>query len=61
MKQFFIGIWEVLVKYYTIYNDFIHSIFKDQVGDLVVGLIDIFVVVGIVLLIGRYAFEPKEK
>lgn len=60
MKQFFVGLWEAIVKYYMIYNDFIHSIFKDQLGDLVVGLIDITVAVLIVLSIGRFAFTAKE-
>ena len=53
-------IWEEIVKYYTVYSDFIHSIFPSQLGDLVVYLIDIVVIVLIIKMIASLAFGNKE-
>ena len=60
MKEFFMELWSTIVNYYMIYSDFIHSIFRAQVGDLVEGLIDLGVVVAIVLAVARFAFASRE-
>jgi len=59
MKNFFTNIWEGLVNIYNIYSNFVHSIFPGQLGNLVVGVIDILVVGAIVIYIGKIAFTSK--
>ena len=59
MEQIFNDIWSAIVKYYTIYSDFIHSILPGQLGDLAEGLIDIVIVIAIIKIISTFAFGTK--
>ena len=51
------SIGAAIVNYYNIYSDFIHSIFKDQLGDLVEYVLDIAIAVIIVKAIAGIAFK----
>lgn len=59
MKEFFMNIWAKCVELYMMYSDFVHSILKDQLGDLAVYVINIAVVSAIVIVIARMAFGTK--
>lgn len=59
MKEFFKGLWEQLVSIYAAYYEFIHSIFPDQLGDYIVYLIDLTVIILVVWLLARIAFQTK--
>lgn len=59
MKEFFVGIWSKIVQLYTMYTDFVHSILKDQLGDLAIYVINIAVVSALVIFIAKIAFSSK--
>ena len=59
IKNFFVKIWEYICEGYKIYDGFIHSLFPDQLGDLVVGVINIGVAVLIVVILTKAAFTTR--
>ncbi len=59
MKDSFSNIWDSLVKIYTSYSDFVHSIIPGQLGDLVVFILNLIVVCIIVKIIASVAFGTK--
>jgi len=59
MKEFLSNIWIKCVEYYSIYSDFIHSIFPKELGDLIEGVLDIAIVCIIVKLISTLAFGTR--
>ena len=59
MKDFFKSIGEFIVKAYSTYSDFIHSIFAAELGDFVEYLLDIIVAAAIVKLVASVAFRTK--
>jgi hypothetical protein len=59
LMNVFTDIWEVIVKYYTLYSEMIHSVFPSQLGDLVEGILDIIIVCAIIKIIADAAFKTK--
>lgn len=55
----FADIGAELVNAYARYSGFIHSIFPDQIGDLVEYIVDIGIIVIFVKIISSYAFTTK--
>ena len=59
--KFIKQIFEFIVKLYTIYSDFIHSIFRDELGDFVIFLINIAVIIAVVKVVASVAFQTKSR
>ena len=59
MKEFFKGLWEQMASLYAAYFEFVHSIFPDQLGDYIVYLIDLTVIILVVWLLAKLAFQTK--
>lgn len=59
MKEFFTNAWEQIVSIYAAYTDFIHSIFRDELGDYIILLINLAVAVFLIWLIAKAAFRTR--
>lgn len=59
MKNVLLEIWTEIVKLYTMYSDFIHSILPAELGDLAEAVLDIAIACLIVKAIASVAFKTK--
>lgn len=59
MKEILSNFWAKCVEFYWIYSDFVHSILKDQLGDLAVYVINIAVVSLITICVAKIAFSSR--